>query len=90
MHLLYEILAFSTRYIKLPFSESLILNPSRILYYTEKNTLEELYILCFPDTSQTTRIAGTCLTTALDSCCAVAFHVVTRVSIFGPKAGPDD
>jgi len=36
MHLLYEILAFSTRYIKLPFSESLILNPSRILYYTEK------------------------------------------------------
>ncbi len=90
MHLLYEILAFFTRYIKLPFSKSLILNPSLILHYTEQKTSNELYILCFPDTSQTTRIAGTCLTTALDGCCAVAFHVVTRVSILRPKAGPDD
>ncbi len=33
---------------------------------------------------------GTCFTRAVDGCCAAAFHVVTRVSIFGPKAGPDD
>jgi len=33
---------------------------------------------------------GTCSTTACDGCCAAAFHVVTRVSILRPKAGPDD